>query len=98
MVFNKYPYTDFHELNLDWILKEMQSLQEQMDGLLAKAIEEATKAAKEYVDEQLAGVMEQFATLQVSGLTGELAWATTGEVTKIPAVYVIQDGIYVKLD
>ena len=43
-------------------------------------------------------LIEQFATLQVSGLTGELAWATTGEVTKIPAVYVIQDGIYVKLD
>lgn len=64
MVFNKYPYTDFHELNLDWILKEMQSLQEQMNGLLEKAIEEATKAAKEYVDEQLAGVMEQFAALQ----------------------------------
>lgn len=64
MVFNKYPYTDFHELNLDWILKEMQSLQTQMDGLLEKAIEEATKAAKEYVDEQLTGVMEQFAQLQ----------------------------------
>lgn len=64
MVFNKYPYTDFHELNLDWILKEMQNLQVAMDGLLAKAIEEATKAAKEYVDEQLAGVMEQFDELQ----------------------------------
>lgn len=64
MVFNKYPYTDFHELNLDWILKEMQSLQTQMDGLLDTAIEEATKAAKEYVDEQLTGVMEQFARLQ----------------------------------
>ena len=43
-------------------------------------------------------LIEQFATLQVSGLTGELAWATTGEVTKIPTVYVIQDGIYVKVD
>ena len=64
MVFNKYPYTDFHELNLDWILKEMQSLQEQMNGLLEKAIEEATKAAKEYVDEQLAGVMAKFDELQ----------------------------------
>ena len=64
MVFNKYPYTDFHELNLDWILKEMQDLQVAMDGLLAKAIEEATKAAKEYVDEQLAGVMERFDELQ----------------------------------
>jgi len=43
-------------------------------------------------------LIEQFATLQMSGLTGELAWATTGEVTKIPTVYVIQDGIYVKVD
>ena len=43
-------------------------------------------------------LIEQFATLQVSGLTGELAWATTGEVTKTPAVYVIQDGIYAKVD
>lgn len=64
MIFNKYPYTDFHELNLDWILKEMQDLQKNMDELLAKAIEEATKAAKEYVDEQLIGVMEQFDELQ----------------------------------
>ena len=43
-------------------------------------------------------LIEQFATLQMSGLTGELAWATTGEVTKIPTVYVIQNGIYVKVD
>lgn len=63
-MFNKYPYTDFHELNLDWILKEMQSLQEQMNGLLERAIEEATKAAKEYVDEQLTDIMQQFNTLK----------------------------------
>ncbi len=43
-------------------------------------------------------LIEQFASLQVSGLTGELAWAATGEVTKIPTVYVIQDGIYAKVD
>ena len=43
-------------------------------------------------------LIEQFATLQVSGLTGELAWATTGEVTKVPAVYIIKDGIYAKVD
>ena len=23
---NKYPYTDFHELNLDWILEQMKNL------------------------------------------------------------------------
>lgn len=63
-MFNKYPYTDFHELNLDWILKEMKDLQAAMDGLLEKAIEEATKAAKEYVDEQLAVIEADFAELQ----------------------------------
>ena len=24
--FNKYPYTDFHELNLDWVLKTVKEL------------------------------------------------------------------------
>jgi len=43
-------------------------------------------------------LIEQFASLQMSGLTGELAWDSTGSVTKIPAVYVIQDGIYAKVD
>ena len=43
-------------------------------------------------------LIAQFASLQMSGLTGELAWATTGEVTKIPTVYVIQDGAYAKVD
>ena len=26
MFFNTYPYTDFHELNLDWILKQVKAL------------------------------------------------------------------------
>ena len=43
-------------------------------------------------------LIEQFQTLQISGLTGELAWAATGEVTKTPAVYVIKNGIYEKVD
>ena len=64
MVFNKYPYTDFHELNLDWILKEMQSLQERMNGLLEEAITKSVEAAKEYVDQQLEQVISEFNELQ----------------------------------
>lgn len=33
--FNKYPYTDFHELNLDWVLKTVKDLfaaVQQIDG------------------------------------------------------------------
>lgn len=63
-MFNTYPYTDFHELNLDWILKKMQELQAQMDELIQKAIDEAKEYAKEYIDEQLADIERDFALLQ----------------------------------
>ncbi len=39
-------------------------------------------------------LIAQFPTLQVDGLTGQLSWAATGEVTKTPTVYVVKDGIY----
>lgn len=35
--FNKYPYTDFHELNLDWIIKRYTELSEEVDALKAWA-------------------------------------------------------------
>lgn len=31
MLFNKYPYTDMHELNLDWILAKMKELDQEVD-------------------------------------------------------------------
>ncbi len=43
-------------------------------------------------------LIAQFPTLQIDGLTGQLSWAATGEVTKIPTVYVIQDGAYAMVD
>ena len=72
-MFNTYPYTDFHELNLDWILKKMQELQAQMDELIQKAIDEAKEYAKEYIDEQMAEIEQEFANLEraVSDLSTE---------------------------
>ena len=43
---NKYPYTDFHELNLDWFLAEFKKV---MDRLLD--LENAFATLKEYIDE-----------------------------------------------
>ena len=30
---NKYPYTDLHELNLDYVLEELKRLQAEIDEL-----------------------------------------------------------------
>ena len=65
-MFNNYPYTDFHELNLDWILQKMRDLQAQMDELIQKAIDEAKEYAKEYIDARLGTIEREFADLQHS--------------------------------
>ena len=39
-----------------------------------------------------------FPSLQINGLTGQLSWAPTGEVTKVPTVYVIKDGAYAMVE
>ena len=40
-------------------------------------------------------LIEQFATLQYSGLTGDMTWTSDGKVSKLPNAYVIKDGGYV---
>ena len=35
MFVNEYPYTDFHELNLDWILRKIKKLEGDMDEFTA---------------------------------------------------------------
>ena len=46
MFINKYPYTDTHELNLDWILAEVKRLQERIDNFETSIMDEV----KVYVD------------------------------------------------
>ena len=35
MLFDKYPYTDFHELNLDWIIKMIKALDKEISDFTA---------------------------------------------------------------
>lgn len=44
--YNEYPYTDIHELNLDWILKKMRELEE----LVANIKEDILAEANAYTD------------------------------------------------
>lgn len=33
MIINRYPYTDMHELNLSWVIEQVQALQKTVDSI-----------------------------------------------------------------
>ena len=61
MFSDKYPYTDFHELNLDWVLSKIKELEGRMDSLASDILEQANK----YTDEQLATYQDQVDALRI---------------------------------
>lgn len=64
-MFNEYPYTDLHELNLDWCIAKLKELNQRVDDITediaAKVYEEAVK----YIDEHLADVIAEFNQLKI---------------------------------
>lgn len=63
-MFQKYPYTDAHELNLDWILQQMKDLDSRIDGLHDELKAELTAELTVYVDNRLAITEAKFAVLK----------------------------------
>lgn len=55
MAFEQFPYTNFHDLNLDWVLKEVKRVSEAVD----KWSTEVLDAAKVYTDEKIAAEAER---------------------------------------
>ncbi len=70
------------------------------DGIYAlyTAAQNAGITSDTSVEDACEMLIAQFPSLHISGLTGELSWAATGEVTKTPAVYVVKAGAYEKID
>ena len=67
---NKYPYSDFHELNLDWILETVSNLEKRVDNLKTEFLEQANK----YTDEKFAEFKNDLAELEqeLNIVVGEL--------------------------
>lgn len=91
---HEYPYTDMHELNLDWIISEVNRLNQNLDEIERKAVEESVAATREFVDRELSSVMVQFEQLKalVEQRTSEFD-AKTRELDVRYNAFVTQVGI-----
>lgn len=48
--FHEYPYTDFHELNLDWVLKKLYEFEQRLDNLKNEIMDELRAEIKVELD------------------------------------------------
>ena len=64
MAFNKYPYTDFHELNADYILAQLAEFDARLNSIIDEVTAAAIAATKDYVDEKMADTIREFNDLK----------------------------------
>lgn len=57
---NIYPYSDMHELNLDYILAKVKELDARVNEIAEEIAEQVEEDVKQYIDEQLALVIQEF--------------------------------------
>lgn len=63
-MFNEYPYTDMHELNLDWCITKLKELNRRVDEISEDIAAEVYEMAVQYIDEHLADVIQEFNDLK----------------------------------
>lgn len=63
-MFNAYPYTDFHELNADWIIAELKRISGELEALYDRAVHDAVEQANAYTDSALHDMREDIDQLE----------------------------------
>lgn len=56
---NTYPYTDFHELNLDWVIQQIKDMNTNLETMEERIMEETRKYCDERVNEKMAVYMDE---------------------------------------
>lgn len=64
-MFNEYPYTDMHELNLDWCIAKLKELNQRVDEITEDIAAQVYEEAVQYIDEHLADVIAEFNQLKI---------------------------------
>lgn len=59
-LFENFPYTNFHELNLDWVITTMKALDNKVDSIEDRIYNKS----KAYTDEQIAILRHEFNSLE----------------------------------
>ena len=59
-MFNQYPYTDFHEMNLDWVIKKINEFDAKIETFESSILDQAHKYTDEQITIRLASVESQF--------------------------------------
>ena len=88
-----------HEGDLiDW-LQHLTDTPADCQGIVLNAggLSHTSVSLRDAVEEACEMLIEQFSTMEYTGLTGTMRWDETGAVNKLPAAYVIKDGAYVPL-
>lgn len=75
MAFNNWPYTDFHEFNLDWVIKTVKDLSKEVVGLSDIINNKLDGMVNNYISENLdrlllnASYDEDFRTIKLYPVT-----------------------------
>jgi len=95
--FNKYPYTDFHELNLDWVLKTVKDLfaaVQQIDGWIDQHQAEYEELKALY-DDIIAGNFPDSIKQAFADWMNANALDLVGELVKLVIFNITDDGYFV---
>lgn len=95
--FNKYPYTDFHELNLDWVLTTVKQLFEavqQIDGWIDNHQQEYEELKALY-DQIMAGNFPPSIKNAFAVWMQQNALDLVGELVKMVIFNITDDGYFV---
>ena len=95
--FNKYPYTDFHELNLDWVLKTVKDLfaaVQQIDSWMDRPQAEYEELQALY-DDIIAGNFPDSIKQAFANWMNANALDLVGEMVKLIIFNITDDGYFV---
>ena len=61
---NKYPYLDFHELNLDWVIAKITEFDKKLDNYEDTVLEKAKEYTDSAIQESYSGLVNEFNTFK----------------------------------